>query len=38
VNDVVAVRGYGKFTYDGILHETRKGKQAVGIRIFLPKK
>lgn len=36
--DTVAVRGYGKFIFDGILHETRKGKQAAAIRIYQSKK
>ncbi len=32
--DVVSVRGYGKFTYDGIVQETRKGKLRVRVHIF----
>lgn len=32
--DVVAVRGYGKFTYGGIVQETRKGKQRVRVYIY----
>lgn len=32
--DAVSVRGYGKFTYDGISQETRKGKYRIRVRIF----
>ncbi len=32
--DVVSVRGYGKFTYDGIIQETRKGKLRFRVFIF----
>lgn len=32
--DAVSVRGYGKFTYDGISQETRRGKYRIRVRIF----
>jgi len=32
--DAVSVRGYGKFTYDGISQETRKGKYRIRVHIF----
>lgn len=32
--DVVSVRGYGKFAYDGVCQETRKGKLRVSVHIF----
>lgn len=32
--DVVSARGYGKFTYDGIVQETRKGKLRVRVHIY----
>lgn len=33
--DVVSVRGHGKFTYEGILYETKKGKICVHIGIYV---
>ena len=32
--DTVSVRGYGKFTYEGIVQETRKGKLRIKVQIF----
>jgi len=32
--EVVNVRGFGKFIYDGIGYTTKKGKQRVRIRIY----
>lgn len=32
--DVASVRGYGKFTYDGISRETRKGKYRIRVRVY----
>ncbi len=32
--DVVNVRGYGKFIYEGVEYETKKGKSNILIRIF----
>lgn len=32
--DAVSVRGYGKFTYDGISQETRKGKYRIKVRVY----
>lgn len=32
--DAVSVRGYGKFTYDGVSQETRKGKYRIRVRCF----
>lgn len=32
--DVVSVRGYGKFIYDGVMQETRKGKLRIHVHIF----
>ena len=29
--DIISVRGYGKFVYQGMLHETRKGRLAVAV-------
>lgn len=34
VGEVINVRGYGKFIYDGIGYTTKKGKQRVKIRIY----
>lgn len=33
-NDVVSVRGYGKFIYYGTQHETKKGKWSVSVGIY----
>lgn len=33
-NDVVTVRGFGKFVYQGLQRETKKGKQNVGILLY----
>lgn len=33
--DVVSVRGYGKFIFQGEKHTTRKGKLVVGIELFV---
>ncbi len=30
-DDVIAVRGYGKFVYRGLPHETKKGRQVVSV-------
>lgn len=35
--DAVSVRGYGKFLFDGILRETRKGKECVSVRSYIRK-
>lgn len=32
--EVVNLRGYGKFIFDGLLHETKKGRLCVQIRIY----
>ncbi len=32
--DVVSVRGHGKFIFDGVLSDTKKGRHMVRIRIF----
>ena len=32
--DAVSVRGHGKFTYEGISQETRKGKYRIKVKIF----
>lgn len=32
--DVVSVRGYGKFRYDQVVHQTRKGKQKIQISLY----
>jgi RNA-binding protein YlmH len=32
--DIVSVRGYGRFIYDGIQRETRKGRLAVVVRVY----
>lgn len=32
--DVVSVRGYGRFTYEGIAGETKKGKFRIRVKIF----
>lgn len=32
--DVVNVRGYGKFIYDGVSYETKKGKLNVTVRVY----
>lgn len=32
--DVVSVRGYGRFTYEGIERETKKGKFCIKVKIF----
>lgn len=33
-SDVISVRGYGKFVYNGVGHETKKGKLSVKIGIY----
>ncbi len=32
--DVINLRGYGKFIFDGLQHETKKGRLSVQIRIY----
>jgi RNA-binding protein YlmH len=32
--DIISARGYGRFIYDGIQRETRKGRLAVRVRIY----
>ncbi len=32
---VVALRGYGKFIYDGVKYETKKGKLSVSVRMYI---
>ena len=32
--DIVSVRGYGKFQFEGVLHETKKGRLAVKIGVY----
>lgn len=32
--ETVNVRGYGKFIYDGVNHETKKGKVSLKVRVF----
>ena len=34
VNDVVSVRGYGKFVYNGVGYQTKKGKLSVNVGIY----
>lgn len=33
--DVVAVRGHGKFIFRGVMHDTRKGKQAILVERYV---
>lgn len=33
-DDTVSVRGFGKFMYQEILHETRKGKESIRIKMY----
>lgn len=33
--DIVSVRGYGKFVFSGFLNETKKGRIRVGIRLYI---
>jgi len=33
-NDVVTVRGFGKFIFQGVQRETRKGKLNVGVLLY----
>lgn len=32
--EVVNVRGYGKFVFDGVKYETKKGKLCIGVELF----
>ena len=32
--EVVNVRGYGKFVYEGVIYETRKGKWNISVKVF----
>ena len=32
--DIVSVRGFGKFIYDGVMQETKKGRVRVKIRKY----
>ncbi len=34
LGDIVNVRGYGKFIYDGVAYETKKGKLNVTVKVF----
>lgn len=34
-NDVISVRGYGKFVFDGVLSETKKGRLFVRLRKYI---
>lgn len=34
-NDVVSVRGFGKFIFDGLKMETKKGRMRVQVRVYL---
>jgi RNA-binding protein YlmH len=33
-NDIVSVRGFGRFAYDGISKETKKGRLFVNVRVY----
>lgn len=35
VKDVVSVRGYGKFCFDGIVQQTKKGNLSVRLQVYL---
>lgn len=35
VGDIISVRGFGKFIFDGILQETKKGRIRIGIRRYI---
>ncbi len=32
--EIISVRGYGRFIYDGVDHITKKGKQSVNLRVY----
>lgn len=32
--DIISVRGYGKFQFEGVLHETKKGRLAVKVGVY----
>ncbi len=32
--DVVSVRGYGRFIYEGLAHETKKGRMRINVRVY----
>ena len=33
-NDIISVRGYGRLEYEGVLRETAKGRQVIGIKQY----
>ncbi len=33
-NDIISVRGYGRLQYEGVLRETAKGRQVIGIKRY----
>ncbi len=35
MSDVISVRGYGKFIFDGVLRETKKGNTVVSVRRYV---
>lgn len=34
-NDIVSVRGFGKFIFDGLMKETKKGRMRVRMRVYI---